>query len=207
MAKHGLKNSRAAKNAPTTYVDPWDSSDYWRLRQGEGTTITIEDDSTEYLLKVNQRSADNWILELDGTEHELAWEASSSANDQNSYEIKLSLDSALSQGKVVLKGEELYLYTQDGQSRLRIPDTLAHAGEGDDIGGGGLTAPMPGKVINIQVNVGDKVEPGDVLLVMEAMKMEHSITAATGGVVEEIFFAVGDQVTEGAELIKLATDE
>lgn len=207
LAKHGLKNSRAAKNAPTTYVDPWDSSDYWRLRQGEGTTITIEDDSTEYLLKVNQRSADNWILELDGTEHELAWEASSSANDQNSYEIKLSLDSALSQGKVVLKGEELYLYTQDGQSRLRIPDTLAHAGEGDDIGGGGLTAPMPGKVINIQVNVGDKVEPGDVLLVMEAMKMEHSITAATGGVVEEIFFAVGDQVTEGAELIKLATDE
>ena len=65
---------------------------------------------------------------------------------------------------------------------------LAHAGEGDDVGGGGLTAPMPGKVINILVNVGDKVEAGDVLLVMEAMKMEHSITADEGGTVEELFF-------------------
>jgi 3-methylcrotonyl-CoA carboxylase alpha subunit len=42
---------------------------------------------------------------------------------------------------------------------------------------------------------------------MEAMKMEHSITADTGGTVEELFFAVGDQVTEGAELIQLNTDE
>lgn len=207
LAKHGLNNSRATKNTPTAYVDPWDSSDYWRLRQGEGTTITIEDDSNEYLLKVDQRSTDHWILDIDGSEHELTWEVSSSTDSQDSYEIKLGLDGELSQGKVVLTGEELYLYTQDGQIRLRVPDTLAHAGEGEDIGSGGLTAPMPGKVINIQVNVGDKVEPGDVLLVMEAMKMEHSITAATGGLVEEIFFAVGDQVTEGAELIKLATDE
>lgn len=207
LAKHGLKNSLATKNAPVGYRDPWDSSDYWRLRQGEGTTITVEDDSNEYLLKVNQRSTDQWILTLDSSEHDFAWEATTSADSPDSYEIKLALDSTLSQGKVVLTGEEIYLYTQDGQTRLRVPDTLAHAGEGDDIGGGGLTAPMPGKVINIQVNVGDKVEPGDVLLVMEAMKMEHSITAATGGVVEEIFFAVGDQVTEGAELIKLSIDE
>ena len=207
LAKHGLKNSLAAKNTPVGYRDPWDSSDYWRLRQGEGTTITVEDDSNEYLLKVNQHNTDQWILTLDSSEHDFAWEATTSADSPDSYEIKLALDGTLSQGKVVLTGEEIYLYTQDGQTRLRVPDTLAHAGEGDDVGGGGLTAPMPGKVINIQVNVGDKVEPGDVLLVMEAMKMEHSITAATGGVVEEIFFAVGDQVTEGAELIKLSIDE
>ncbi|NLA52217.1 MAG: acetyl/propionyl/methylcrotonyl-CoA carboxylase subunit alpha [Alcaligenaceae bacterium] len=208
LAKHGLKNSLTAKNIPVGYRDPWDSSDYWRLRQGEGTTITVEDDNNEYLLQVNQRSTDQWTLTLAGTEHEFAWESRTFANNgQDSYEIKLELDGMLSQGKVVLTGEEIYLYTQDGQTRLRLPDTLAHAGEGDDVGGGGLTAPMPGKVINILVKVDDKVEPGDVLLVMEAMKMEHSITAATGGIVKEIFFAVGDQVTEGAELIKLDTEE
>ena len=207
LAKHGLKNSRAAQNTATSYVDPWDSSDYWRSRQSAGTSITVADDSAQYLVTIKQRSTDDWILDVDGTEHDLTWEVTSTADSQDNYEINLGLNGTLSKGKVVLNGEELYLYTQDGQTRLSIPDSLAHAGEGDDVGGGGLTAPMPGKVINIQVNVGDKVEQGQVLVVMEAMKMEHSITASTGGVVEEIFFAVGEQVTEGAELIQLNTDE
>lgn len=207
LAKHGLKNSRAAQNTATSYVDPWDSSDYWRSRQSAGTSITVADDSAQYLVTIKQRSTADWILDVDGTEHELTWEVTSTADNQDNYEINLGLNGTLSKGKVVLNGEELYLYTQDGQTRLSIPDSLAHAGEGDDVGGGGLTAPMPGKVINIQVNVGDKVEQGQVLVVMEAMKMEHSITASTGGVVEEIFFAVGEQVTEGAELIQLNTDE
>lgn len=207
LAKHGLKNSRAAQNTATSYVDPWDSSDYWRSRQSAGTSITVADDSAQYLVTIKQRSTDDWILDVDGTEHELTWEVTSTADNQDNYEINLGLNGTLSKGKVVLNGEELYLYTQDGQTRLSIPDSLAHAGEGDDVGGGGLTAPMPGKVINIQVNVGDKVEQGQVLVVMEAMKMEHSITASTGGVVEEIFFSVGEQVTEGAELIQLNTDE
>lgn len=206
LAKHGLKNSRAAKNAPTSYVDPWASADYWRVRKGEGTTLTVHDADNEYQLKLDQRAYDQWILEIDGVEHNFAWEVST-LDDAQQFDIKLALNGALSQGKVVFEGEDLYLYTQDGQIRLKLPDTLAQAGESDDVGGGGLTAPMPGKVINILVNVGDKVNPGDVLLVMEAMKMEHSITADEGGVVEELFFVVGDQVTEGAELIKLNTDE
>lgn len=207
MAKHGLKHSRAAKNAPVGYIDPWASADYWRVRQGEGTTVTVEDDHREYQLRIAQRSSDDWILEVEGVIHELTWDVSSSGDNGLTFDIKLGLDGDLSQAKVVQEGEELYLYTQDGQTRLRVPNTLAHAAEGDEVGGGGLTAPMPGKVINILVNVGDSVKAGDVLLVMEAMKMEHSITADTGGTVEELFFAVGDQVTEGAELIQLNTDE
>ena len=207
MAKHGLKHSRAAKNAPVGYIDPWASADYWRVRQGEGTTVTVEDDHREYQLRIAQRSSDDWILEVEGVIHELTWDVSSSGDNGLTFDIKLGLDGDLSQAKVVQEGEELYLYTQDGQTRLRVPNTLAHAGEGDEVGGGGLTAPMPGKVINILVNVGDSVKAGDVLLVMEAMKMEHSITADTGGTVEELFFAVGDQVTEGAELIKLSSDD
>ena len=207
MAKHGLKHSRAAKNAPVGYIDPWASADYWRVRQGEGTTVTVEDDHREYQLRIAQRSSDDWILEVEGVIHELTWDVSSSGDNGLTFDIKLGLDGDLSQAKVVQEGEELYLYTQDGQTRLRVPNTLAHAAEGDEVGGGGLTAPMPGKVINILVNVGDSVKAGDVLLVMEAMKMEHSITADTGGTVEELFFAVGDQVTEGAELIKLSSDD
>jgi 3-methylcrotonyl-CoA carboxylase alpha subunit len=68
--------------------------------------------------------------------------------------------------------------------------------------GGGLAAPMPGKVIAVLVDAGAKVERGAPLLIMEAMKMEHTIMAPAAGAVKEILYAVGDQVAEGAELIR-----
>ena len=71
-------------------------------------------------------------------------------------------------------------------------------------GGGRLTAPMPGKVIAFHVKPGDAVTAGQALAVMEAMKMEHTISAPRAGTVAELLYAVGDQVAEGAELLKLA---
>ena len=68
---------------------------------------------------------------------------------------------------------------------------------------GGLTAPMPGKILEVHVALGQKVSAGDVLIVMEAMKMEHKIVAGSGGIVESIHFAEGDQVPQGAELLTL----
>ena len=65
----------------------------------------------------------------------------------------------------------------------------------------GLTAPMPGKILDVNVSVGDSVKKGDVLLVMEAMKMEHKIIAVTDGIVESVNYSVGDQVSQGAELL------
>jgi 3-methylcrotonyl-CoA carboxylase alpha subunit len=71
-----------------------------------------------------------------------------------------------------------------------------------DAHGGGLTAPMPGKVIAVLVETGAKVERGAPLLIMEAMKMEHTIMAPAAGSVKELLYGVGDQVAEGAELIR-----
>lgn len=68
---------------------------------------------------------------------------------------------------------------------------------------GGLTAPMPGKIIAVHVTPGQTVRQGDTLLVMEAMKMEHAVIAPEDGVVKEIFYGVGEQVSEGVALIGL----
>ena len=68
---------------------------------------------------------------------------------------------------------------------------------------GRLTAPMPGKVIAFFVKPGDAVIQGQALAVMEAMKMEHTLHAPRDGVVAELLYAVGDQVAEGAELLRL----
>jgi propionyl-CoA carboxylase alpha chain len=69
---------------------------------------------------------------------------------------------------------------------------------------GGLTAPMPGKVLAVHVALGDVVEEGQLLLVLEAMKMEHRVTAPHAGTVTGISVAAGDQVSGGAELALIA---
>ena len=76
--------------------------------------------------------------------------------------------------------------------------------EGDDPGAGRLTAPMPGRVAHVLVEVGDAVQRGEPLMIIEAMKMEHTVTAPVDGIVDAVRFGVGDLVEEGAELIALA---
>jgi propionyl-CoA carboxylase alpha chain len=66
---------------------------------------------------------------------------------------------------------------------------------------GSLHAPMPGKVIRVEVATGDQVEAGQVLLVLEAMKMEHTLRAPHDGTVRELDFDAGDQVEAGAILV------
>jgi 3-methylcrotonyl-CoA carboxylase alpha subunit len=101
------------------------------------------------------------------------------------------------------QGEARHVFTPQGAARIALLDPLAHAGEAAQEGGR-LTAPMPGKVVSFAVKAGDKVKAGQALAVMEAMKMEHTIAAPHDGTVAELLYAPGDQVTEGAELLKLA---
>ena len=72
---------------------------------------------------------------------------------------------------------------------------------------GGLTAPMPGKVLDVLVEVGQLVEAGQTLMVLEAMKMEHRILASTSGQVTGIHFTVGQQVQQGSVLLEMTEDE
>ena len=71
------------------------------------------------------------------------------------------------------------------------------------MGVGDITSPITGKVVNIKVNVGDEVKEGDVLLVVEAMKMENEIHSPIDGVVEEIFVRVGETVNPDEVLIRI----
>ena len=104
--------------------------------------------------------------------------------------------------QVVRDGEMFHVFAPHGASQALWIDPLAHAGDAQ-AEGGRLTAPMPGKVVSFSVKAGDKVSKGQALAVMEAMKMEHTIAAPADGVVSELMFAPGDQVTEGSELLRL----
>jgi 3-methylcrotonyl-CoA carboxylase alpha subunit len=99
--------------------------------------------------------------------------------------------------------ENVHVFCALGATQIVEIDALAHAGEAA-AEGGRLTAPMPGKVVSFSVKAGDAVKKGQALAVMEAMKMEHTIAAPVDGTVAELLYAPGDQVSEGAELLKLS---
>ncbi|MBM3488667.1 MAG: 3-methylcrotonyl-CoA carboxylase, partial [Alphaproteobacteria bacterium] len=85
--------------------------------------------------------------------------------------------------------------------RLRRLDRLAAAAAAVIAGHGRLVAEVPGVVTAVLVAPGTRVARGDALLVLEAMKVEHTIRAPADGTVEAVRFAVGDQVSEGVELV------
>jgi len=74
---------------------------------------------------------------------------------------------------------------------------------GNEVPEGGLVAPMPGKVIEVRVKKGDKVKAGDTLIIIEAMKMEHSIKATENGKVTKLMVSLNQQVDNGATLLVL----
>ena len=102
---------------------------------------------------------------------------------------------------VVAAGEKRHVFFDGMSFVFAAVDPLFHAGEG---GGAeaGLTAPMPGKVIALLVEPGTKVEKGAPLIVLEAMKMEHTLAAPAAGTVRAFRYAVGEQVADGAELLE-----
>jgi 3-methylcrotonyl-CoA carboxylase alpha subunit len=103
---------------------------------------------------------------------------------------------------VYRNSEVAHVFTAKGATQIIAIDLLLHAGEAA-AEGGRLTAPMPGKVVSFAVKAGDVVSRGQALAVMDAMKMEHTIAAPMDGIVAELLYAPGDQVVEGAELLKL----
>jgi 3-methylcrotonyl-CoA carboxylase alpha subunit len=120
--------------------------------------------------------------------------------ERTGEELLVRLDGRMFKARAVRDGKDWHIFCNGAYRKLSLRDEL---GEPDQAPQGTLFAPMPGKVIQVLVEAGARVEKGQALLVLEAMKMEHTITAPADGVVKEVCYAAGEQVLEGAELIAL----
>ncbi len=116
--------------------------------------------------------------------------------------VSVCLNGVWTDLSVVASAGQYHVFSRAGHAVLQWVDPLAGSAQAADALGG-LNTPMPGKLIRMDVAVGDTVAKGQVLAVMEAMKMEHSIASPRNGVVSEVFYAVGDQVAEGQALLTL----
>lgn len=194
--------SGASPATPPSSTDPWDTHDSWRLAGHYQQPLQWLDNETLLAVTV-ARQGQAWTLQHEQTTLAFSWRAQPGANPNLAYGLRITLAGQENSGTVVLHGDKAHVFREGRTRVLGLHDALAHAQDGDGDHAGGLTAPMPGKIISIAVQAGDKVSKGQPLLVMEAMKMEHTISAPADGEVQEVFYAVGDQVGEGAELVAI----
>jgi 3-methylcrotonyl-CoA carboxylase alpha subunit len=143
----------------------------------------------EYRHRGEQRF-DLWVGELEREVKVVSWDDPYLVFEDGAHRRR---------ARVRFSGDRAFVHTMDYSVGLvrkpRFPDLSAM------VPAGGCVAPMPGKVIEVRVAEGDRVGAGQVLLIMEAMKMEHSVTAPQDGTVAQVSVGAGDQVDADALLV------
>jgi 3-methylcrotonyl-CoA carboxylase alpha subunit len=172
---------------------PWNLAHAWRMNGSGYQDLVLLDGEATVSVRAHPRGQ-GFLLDLpDGP-------ALVGAQDDI-----LTLDGVKQRVALVRIGDELTIMLDGVNHKLTAVDPLKPA-KSEAAGVGRLTAPMPGKITQVLVAAGDTVKRGAALLVVEAMKMEHTITAPMDGLIDRVRYAVGDLVEDGAELIAFAEE-
>ncbi|MBX3648195.1 MAG: acetyl/propionyl/methylcrotonyl-CoA carboxylase subunit alpha [Rhodocyclaceae bacterium] len=191
-----LREENAARAAAAGDRDPhspWHLRDGWRLNASHQRPLLFRFGEVEKTVAVGYARGE-YELTLDGIATTARGERTGNGT------LRIELGGMRLPATVIASGEKRHVFLHGRAWQLVCVDPLYHAGEG--IGeGGGLAAPMPGKVISLIARPGSEVDKGAPLLILEAMKMEHTIAAPAKGTLKAFRFDVGDSVDEGAELV------
>ena len=152
--------------------------------------ITLVFDKEEYKVLYKYKRNIGYVFE---------WGKIGVIHSADKYGIDVEFNGKRHYSRITIKDNNILVHMPYGDVSLEIkPRFLMPGSEKPQ---GSLSAPMPGKVIALNVKKGSKVKAGDVLVILEAMKMEHSIKAAEDGVVSKILISKNDQVENGAPLM------
>jgi 3-methylcrotonyl-CoA carboxylase alpha subunit len=181
---------------------PWDAMSHWRLNGGYRQNIEWRDVERDAVCKVVYAlEGETRLLEhADWTEPFDWWRGT------EAHAFGAHIGDERVTGRVFVHGDVFHVFCRGAALAFEWTNLLAHAADTEHHEGR-LTAPMPGKVIAVLVEAGAVVEKGAPLIVMEAMKMEHTIGAPAAGKIAEVLYGVGDQVADGAQLLVMETGE
>ncbi|MBN6149089.1 acetyl/propionyl/methylcrotonyl-CoA carboxylase subunit alpha [Xanthomonas sp. AmX2] len=171
---------------------PWDRRDGWRL-QGRAPRILVLEHRGERRSLLASATPTGWRLADGATSIAVQGSLRDGRLQAHVGERRLH-------GEAVFAGARLHLFAEGTAQAFEVHDPVADADQAD-APAGGLTAPMPGRVVALLVAPGTRVARGAPLLVLEAMKMEHSLQAPDDGVVQGYRVREGELVGDGATLV------
>jgi len=180
-------------------ADPWSLPTGWRMNSELSRAVQFSDASGEHALTLTYQQ-DSLVFGLAN--------ANCVVTDiqRDGAHLRCSVNRKKISAHVIRVGELFHVFHEGHHWQLLWRDPIAHAGE-HEAEAGRLTAPMPGKIVSVLVAPNVVVEQGTPLLIMEAMKMEHTISAPSKGSIAELLYVVGDQVAEGAQLLTFIHQE
>ena len=180
MQQQNRNNSNVAKFMPSG----------WTNGRLPNQKVTFEFENTEYDFEYKQKRDQKFLFSNNK-------EAFIHSSDEDG--IDMIFDGKRNYSRVTVSKNNILVHMPFGDVMLQLKPRFKMPGTEVTIGG--LIAPMPGKVIDVKVKKGKKVKAGDTLVILEAMKMEHSIKASEDGTVSELLISVNDQVENGALLM------
>lgn len=182
----------AASSAKSNGTSRWRNNPNRPIRH----EFAIADKTFEILLSYQ---SNNYQVKIGETEHSVSLQSTGNNN------YNLFVDSHLHRVTVIQNDDNYWVHNLEGTHHLKwltpLPIPQNNVSEQ-----GSLRAPMPGQVVSILVEAGQAVSSGDVLLIIEAMKMEHRIEAPYDGTIEQIYYNEGDTVQQDTILLALKAD-
>ena len=178
--------------------DVWDRKDGWWLNRGAHRTLEFHTLNDEEIVTVD-------IETVGVTRHVRISEREYAVTDTGSSGqiISFCANGHAEMARVLAHSNTISILFSDARHTLRLVDPFLFEGDAD-ANDGRLTAMMPGRVVKVMAKVGDSVKKGQALIIMEAMKMEHTIVSPRDGVVERVAFKENDLVPADAVLFAFA---
>jgi 3-methylcrotonyl-CoA carboxylase alpha subunit len=190
-----LEREQREVPSPAETRSPWDARDGWRLNSRASRTLTLRLGEVQQEVSVEYATG-GYLLGLGGQR------VFASGEMEGHGGFRARIGERRVHAAVIVAGERRHVFFEGrAYPVVRVDASRGGGGQGDELHGL-LTAPMPGKVIALIAEPGRMVEKGAALLVLEAMKMEHTIKAPRAGLVKAYRFEPGDQVSEGVELVE-----
>ena len=190
----GQSRTTDLQRASEDGASPWHTMSAFRLNQTARETLIFSlNNGEDVTVTVDTLNPSSWNITVADRAQCVCARL---VNDQIQYKVNAQWHSA----RVIQHNHRLWVYDADGESQLQFKVNDYNQ---QDEQQGSLKAPMNGTIIQVDTMAGQTVKAGDVLMIMEAMKMEHAIKAPEDGTVKEISFNVGDLVAEGAMLIEM----
>lgn len=204
LSKDDVAKQHAQKtNDP---FSPWQQSNAWRLNEPHVHQLSLIHSDTTYDVTIEQKQrfhatgqVSYYLISVDGKQYESTGEISGDT-------LISQINGYRSHATISQNGTLISLYRQNGVFNFTrvLPDLGQELDASDQ---GGLAAPMNGTMVSVLIEKGQTVAADQPLVIMEAMKMEHTIKAPQAGVVTDIYFQAGDMVDGGAELLSFEPEE